>query len=110
VYARAQTALIDIFKKPPAPRLHEILPPSEILEDVELVIIDVLPESPLANKRLRELPLRAETTAAIVGIERDGKRSINPPADEQLLPGDRVLLLGARNQLDPAKALFMPGT
>ena len=41
--------------------------------------------------------------ASIVGIERNGANIINPLPDEELQPGDQVLLLGTREQLDAAK-------
>jgi K+/H+ antiporter YhaU regulatory subunit KhtT len=41
-----------------------------------------------------------------VGIERSGANIINPSADEELESGDQVMLLGTRDQLDSAKAIF----
>ena len=106
LYAKAQTALIDIFKQPPAPRMHDILHGTELLQEAELATAEITEDCEWANYTLRELPLRAETGASIVGIERNGQRTINPPADERLLLGDRVLFIGARNQLEPARAMF----
>jgi CPA2 family monovalent cation:H+ antiporter-2 len=53
-------------------------------------------------RKLRDIPLRGQTGASIVAIERAGQRLINPGPDEVLLPGDRVLLLGTPEQLPAA--------
>ena len=62
--------------------------------------------SPMVGRKLREIPLRAQTGASIVAIERAGQRQINPGPDEILRSGDRVLLLGAADQLPEARTLL----
>ena len=42
----------------------------------------------------------------MVGIERAGNSIINPGPDEELLPGDQVLLLGQVDQIGKAKSLL----
>jgi CPA2 family monovalent cation:H+ antiporter-2 len=66
-----------------------------------------IPADSAANGRLiRELQLRTETGASIVGIERAGATMVNPGPDEELLGGDKVLLLGQRGQLETARSLL----
>ncbi|GIT05660.1 MAG: hypothetical protein CM1200mP29_10710 [Verrucomicrobiota bacterium] len=45
---------------------------------------------------------------SIVGIERDGKRIVNPGPEETLLEGDLLLLLGEDTQLPKVKAELTP--
>ena len=52
---------------------------------------------------IRELQLRTLTGASIVGIERKGANIINPSPDEEIQVGDRVLLIGNKQQLSAAR-------
>jgi CPA2 family monovalent cation:H+ antiporter-2 len=60
----------------------------------------------VAGKLIGELRLRSETGASVVGIERDGSSVLNPGPDEELRPGDSVLLLGSSEQLRAAATLL----
>lgn len=51
------------------------------------------------NKTIKELDLRYRTGASIVGIYREEKTIPNPSAQERLLPGDVVVLIGSEEQL-----------
>ena len=64
------------------------------------------PESSASGRLIREIQLRTATGASIVGIERAGETTVNPGPDEELLAGDKVLLLGQRSQLDKARELL----
>jgi CPA2 family monovalent cation:H+ antiporter-2 len=77
------------------------LPP--MLKDALLETVALPPESSAAGKLIRELQLRRRTGASIVGIERNGSSVINPGPDDELLAGDRVLLLGTESQLAAAR-------
>ena len=82
-----------------------------ISREADLETVTIAAESPAAGKLIRELQLRSQTGASIVGIERNGASIINPGPDEELLAGDRVLILGNRAQLNAARVLFEnPGT
>jgi K+/H+ antiporter YhaU regulatory subunit KhtT len=56
----------------------------------------------MVGRKLRDIPLRQQTGASIVAIERNGQRVINPGPDETLQQGDRVLLLGELEQIPAA--------
>jgi len=58
------------------------------------------------GRSLKEANLRAQTGASVIGIERDGRNIINPVADEKLLAGDLVLLLGDDEQIIAARRLL----
>ena len=76
-----------------------------LLREANLETVEIAAGSPATFKLIRELELRTRTGASVVGIERSGGvRIINPGPDEELQPGDQVLLLGTRAQLDSAKS------
>jgi CPA2 family monovalent cation:H+ antiporter-2 len=109
VYGRAQLALRETMTPDAHPAAHAADPDSEpaatstILRNAALHEV-LLPEtSPASGKLIRELGLRTRTGATAVGIERAGLSVINPGPDEELLPGDRLLLLGSREQVDQAR-------
>ena len=79
----------------------------ELLRAAELETMEIPSGSAMIERKLREIPLRQQTGASIVAIERAGQRLINPGPDEVLLSGDRVLLLGtARVQSPGARDLL----
>ena len=111
VYAKAQIAIRETLTTD-YPRDADIPPPAPLppmLRDAILETIAVAPASAAAGKLIRELALRTQTGASIVGIERDGSAVINPGPDEELLVGDRVLLLGTQQQLAAARATLEAG-
>ena len=104
VYSKAQVALQETFAQQPAPRREPAspaLPP--MLREANLETMSIGANSPAVGKFIRELALRTRTGASIVGIQRNGERIINPGPDEELHPGDEILLLGTRAQLDAAR-------
>jgi TrkA domain protein len=64
--------------------------------------MEIPPDSAMIGRKLREIPLRPQTGASIVAIERAEQRLINPGPDEVLRAGDRVLLLVQTEQLPGA--------
>jgi CPA2 family monovalent cation:H+ antiporter-2 len=105
VYSKAQSALQETFTQPPPVR-HEHVPAPPLgglLREADLEMFTLAAGSAATGKLIRELQLRSETGASIVGIERNGNSLVNPGPDEELQPGDQVLLLGTRAQLDKAK-------
>jgi CPA2 family monovalent cation:H+ antiporter-2 len=74
-----------------------------VLHAAELETIEILPGTLAAGKLIRELKLRSQSGASAVGIERNGNSIVNPGPDEELQEGDKVLLLGSRDQLDAAR-------
>ena len=104
--ARAQSALQETFAQAPAPRPQEAPAALQsLLREADLETMTIVQGSPAAGRLIRELELRTRTGASIVGIERNrGERIINPGPDEELQPGDQVLLLGTRTQIDSAKS------
>jgi K+:H+ antiporter len=104
VYSKAQFALQETLAQQPLPghdTSHVTLP--SLLREANLETVALTPDSPVVGKLIRELQLRTQTGASIVGIERTGGNLINPGPDEELQAGDQVLLLGSRAQLVAAR-------
>jgi CPA2 family monovalent cation:H+ antiporter-2 len=108
IYARAQSALQETFAHAPAPRPQEAPAALQsLLREADLETMTIVAGSPAAGRLIRELELRTRTGASIVGIERNGKSIVNPSADEELAPGDRVLMLGNQSQLEAARKCLL---
>jgi CPA2 family monovalent cation:H+ antiporter-2 len=106
LYSRAQIALHETMLELPA-LAHEERPLPELLREAELETIEIPPAAAMAGRALREIPLRTQTGASIVAIERSGQRLINPGPEELLQAGDRVLLIGQADQLPGARDLLL---
>jgi CPA2 family monovalent cation:H+ antiporter-2 len=105
VYSRAQIALRETFtQQPTAHHDHPAATLPSLLRGAILETVTIAAKSPGAGKLIRELQLRTDTGASIVGIERDGGSIVNPGPDEELQAGDQLLLIGSRAQLDGAVA------
>lgn len=76
------------------------------LLDIHTEWLRVGSSSPLHGQSLREINLRARVGVSVVGLERAGRTTVNPAADERLEAGDRVLLLGDDEQLASARSIF----
>jgi CPA2 family monovalent cation:H+ antiporter-2 len=104
VYSKAQLALKETLAESPIPQANVELPaPPFVLRDANLDTVTIASGSRVAGKLICDLPLRTETGASIIGIERHGTHIINPLPDEELQAGDQLLLLGNRAQLDAAR-------
>jgi CPA2 family monovalent cation:H+ antiporter-2 len=106
IYSRAEIALHETLLELPSLHQEEARQLPELLREAELETVEIPSGSAMAERKLREIPLRLQTGASIVAIERAGERLINPGPDEVLRPGDRVLLLGQADQLPGAKELL----
>jgi len=108
VHSTAQAALQETFSK-----ADEVQPPnaaqplSPLLAEANLAPVDVAADSIVKGKLIRELALRTQTGASIVCIERQNTRMLNPGPDDEILAGDKVLLLGSIDQIAVAKKLFL---
>ena len=61
----------------------------------------VEPTSPLAGTTVRESHVREELKVIIVAIKKQpGHMVFNPGADEKLEPGDTLVAIGHRDQID----------
>ena len=69
--------------------------------DLQLEEMKVEPTSPLAGTTVRESHVREELKVIIVAIKKQpGHMVFNPGADEKLEPGDTLVAIGHRDQID----------
>jgi CPA2 family monovalent cation:H+ antiporter-2 len=68
-------------------------------ENFGLDSISIDEHSRFINQTIRECGIREETSGLIVGIERDGKRILNPDSSLRFNPGDRVWIVGDRKKI-----------
>jgi monovalent cation:H+ antiporter-2, CPA2 family len=97
----AERADADETSSDPQRRLVELAseryPFELVMEDV------VLPLHPTAvNCSIRKLGLRSQTGATIAAIYRDEEAIVNPEPESPLRPGDVVVLIGSRAQVERA--------
>ncbi len=107
VYASAQFALGETLQQ--SSDTHAVVtsrPIPGMLLRAELDSVALPSGSSATYKLIRELELRSKTGATIVGIARGPESIINPDPDEELQPGDQLLLLGATEQLQEARRLL----
>jgi monovalent cation:H+ antiporter-2, CPA2 family len=107
LYSKAQVALQETFAQPPTPRhAHDAPAQPGLPAKAELKTVPIEANSSAARKLISELKLRSHTGANLIGIERNQDTIVNPGPDEEILPGDQVLLLGNREQLQAAEKLL----
>ena len=108
VYARAQIALVETFEQTPEHHHEEPAAPPmpKMLREAQLLTVAIESASWVVGKMIADLKLRSKTGVSIVGIERRGNNIINPGPEEELLDGDRVLLLGTDDQLKATEELL----
>ena len=107
LYSRAQIALRETLEEPPAAQpIEEPRPLPALLHEASLQMITIAEQTIAAGKVIGELRLRTDTGASIVGIEREAQNIINPGPDEEIMAGDRILLLGTKKQLESAEVLL----
>lgn len=109
IYARAQSALRETLAESSEMervQLPERRPMSTALNLAEIKPVYISEGAPAAGKLIRELELRSQSGASAVAIERSSGTIINPGPDEEIIAGDRVLLLGSRDQIEKGRALL----
>ncbi len=105
IYFQGKAALAETFAKnasseDPVPQAAVHV--THLLREAKLETLILAQGMPGAGRTPRDLELKTRTGAFIVGIERESLQIVNPEADELLLPGDQLLLVGSRDQLDAA--------
>lgn len=118
VYFQGKAALAETFAKPAPLGTHDapaVEPDAEVVEmlrreEARLETLVLGAEMSGTSRTLRELELRTQTGALVVGIGREPIGTlINPAADEVLHAGDKVMLFGNSEQLENAFQLLSGG-
>ena len=107
LYSRAQDLVIRTFAEPEAPLYVEPMTAMPYLfREAKLSSVEILRGSLSAGQTVRQLGIRSRTGATIIGIRRGEDMITNPPLEEVLIPGDKVLLLGLHGQIEAAIKLL----
>ncbi len=92
-----------------AVRLARSLSSHNVIDYIELSdaygIIEVPVPGRWVDKTLKELNVRAKLGVNIIAVKRDGDIQVSPPADEKLLTGDILVVLGDTDALDAVQKL-----
>jgi CPA2 family monovalent cation:H+ antiporter-2 len=75
------------------------------LKGVEIIWLTVGGSSPLAGQSLADADLRARSGASVVALVRDQKLIANPKSQTIFAAGDRLGLIGEREQIDAVRRL-----
>jgi CPA2 family monovalent cation:H+ antiporter-2 len=73
---------------------------------MELSWIDLPEENAVVGKSIKDLQVRQQTGASVVGILREGAMITNPAAESQLQTGDVIAVLGDRHQVEQVRELL----
>jgi len=73
-------------------------------DEVRMEAIELAADSALHGRTLAELALGKAYGLQVAGINRAGRRILNPRGEEKLLAGDSVLVLGSPDQIAAFKA------
>jgi CPA2 family monovalent cation:H+ antiporter-2 len=106
IYSGGLEMLTKTFSAPTTPHLHEELDGSATLSKAGLRHIDIAATHFAAGKLIRHLHLRSKTGALIIVIVRGEDRILSPGPDEEILAGDKLLVLGDDQSLARAHELI----
>lgn len=94
---------LEAFKRFIEPALIDAAAPKHNPEDIVLQKITIYPHSFLLDQTIRESKIREMTNGLIVGIERDGSRTLNPESDTVFRAGDKVWIVGEARRISALK-------
>jgi TrkA domain protein len=77
-----------------------------VLESLSIEWVKVEGRSPLAGRTIGELEIRRRTGASVTAILRGGGAIPNPQPDERILPGDTLMVVGTREQVQRFLEMF----
>jgi monovalent cation:H+ antiporter-2, CPA2 family len=86
--------------------LHDLL---LAFEGIEIIWMQIPSHSPLIGKTLAEANIRSKTGASVVTLIRDKKLIANPKSNTQFEMGDRIGIIGEKDQVEYAQA-FVNGS
>ncbi len=86
--------------------LHDLL---LALKDIEIVWLEISADSVLIGKSLVEANIRSQTGASIVALVRDNQLTANPKSQTVFQVGDRVGVMGEKEQIDIVRGLLQLG-
>ena len=81
--------------QPPAKDIHDV-----VHHDVVLKKVKVKTDTYLLGMTIRESGIREKTNGLVVGIERNGRRMLNPESTTIFEEGDSVWIVGEGQMID----------
>jgi CPA2 family monovalent cation:H+ antiporter-2 len=81
-------------------------PRYDLPEEMEAERYRIEPGSALAGRTLQQIALRARSNVLVVTLLREDATHVNPSGDMTLEPGDVLVLLGTRDDLERARELL----
>lgn len=108
IYLSGQKALEETFTptNEHAPVSGSVRPAEETSDAPRRVQIDIPPGHPAIGQSLAELNLTTRPGPVIIGIGRATHTVLHPLPEEQLQPGDRVMVTGSPRQLEFAQEVL----
>ena len=91
---------IDILSTDEHRTLHDLLIATA---SIEITWLELVPNSPIVGRTLRESDIRSCTGASVIALIRDGHLSANPKSSHVFQAGDRLGLIGEKEQVDAAR-------
>ena len=83
--------------------LHELL---DAVNSIEIKWFRLPEKNPLVGRTLAEANLRAQTGASVVAILRNGDLIANPKSMTVFEPGDRIGVIGERDEIEAVEKLL----
>ncbi|MGM0603970.1 MAG: potassium channel family protein [Bacillota bacterium] len=88
-------------------RIAQNLISSNVLDYIEFApeygVIEILASEKMTGKTLKELELRANFDVNVMAIKRGEQLYISPGADDEIIEGDKLVLMGKNENLDKMK-------
>jgi voltage-gated potassium channel len=107
-FATAGSTMAKLVLRPEVAAFLDVVT-SEAGPDAQFEELEVTPASACAGRTIRELRLRRETGALVVGVRRrDGTFDPTPSPDITLEPGDIVIAVGTTDELHALEGHFTP--
>ena len=79
-----------------------------LLDAFSLEWVEVARETPLAGATLRDADIRARTGASVIAVLRGENSIMNPPPETTFEPGDTLVVMGHRDQVERFLENFCP--
>ncbi len=89
------SVLMGAYFKPEQEQIKEVL-----LHNLAIEWVKVTENSPLINKSIAESQIRKRTGVTVISIIRGDKSITNPLPEEVIYPGDILVLVGTREQIE----------
>jgi TrkA domain protein len=89
------SVLMGAYFKPEQEHIKEVL-----LHDLAIEWVKVKDNSPLVNKSIADSQIRKKTGVTVISIIRGDKSITNPLPEEVIYPGDVLVLVGTREQIE----------